>query len=137
LEAELNNWLDPSLNVRFQRLRSDLRLRLRTIEEGIHAHRAGEIESLKTEFETITDEFASVTYMFNDWEERARELWQTVAGEIDEQRPDLSDVEVPRSQAPGETDRFVLFDSRRDYFTQMDAYNAWRDGDENGEVGTT
>jgi hypothetical protein len=136
LEAELNNWLDPSLNVRFQRLRSDLRLRLRTIEEGIHAHHAGEIESLKTEFETITDEFASVTYMFDDWEERARELWQTVAGEIDEQRPDLSDVEVPRSQAPGETDRFVLFDSRRDYFTQMDAYNAWRDGDENGEAGT-
>jgi hypothetical protein len=46
----------------------------------------------------------------------------------------LSDVEVPRSQAPGRTDRFVLFDSRRDYFTQMDAYNAWRDGDENGEA---
>jgi hypothetical protein len=63
---------------------------------------------------------------------RTGELWQTIADEIEEQRPDLSGVEVPRSRAPGETDRFVLFDSRRDYFTQIDAYNAWRDGDENG-----
>ena len=26
--------------------------------------------------------------------------------------------------------RFVLFDSRRDYLEQMDAYNAWKEGDE-------
>jgi hypothetical protein len=135
LEAELDNWLDPSLDVRFNNLQSDLRLRLRTIEEGIHDHHADEIQTLKAEFATIADEFASVTSMFDDWEERASQLWQTIAEEIDEQSPDLSDVEVPRSQAPGETDRFVLFDSRRDYFTQMDAYNAWRDGDENGEAG--
>ena len=24
----------------------------------------------------------------------------------------------------------MLFNSQRDYFTQMEAYNAWRDGDE-------
>jgi len=44
--------------------------------------------------------------------------------------PDLSDVEIPRSEAPGETDSFVLFDSKRSYFEQMDFYNNWRDGDE-------
>ena len=134
LEAELNNWLDPSLHVRFNGLRSHLRLRLLTTEHGIHARHTHEIEALQMEFETITDEIATVASMLDDWEERAGELWQRIADEIDEQRPDLSGVEVPRSLAPGETDRFVLFDSRRDYFTQIDAYNAWRDGDENGEA---
>ncbi len=42
----------------------------------------------------------------------------------------LSDVEIPRSEAPGETDKFVLFDSRRSYVEQMDFYNAWRAGDD-------
>jgi hypothetical protein len=134
LEAELNNWLDPGLNACFQRLRSDLQLRLRTVEFAIHDHHADKIETLKAEFETIIDEFASVKFMMDDWEERASELWQTIADELDKQSPDLSDVEVPRSEAPGETDRFVLFDSQRDYLTQMDAYNSWRDGDENGEA---
>ena len=84
-------------------------------------------------FNEITEQFARVASEFDDWEEEASELWQTIAAEIEEKRPDLSDVEVPRSEAPGETDRFVLFNSRRDYFTQMDAYNAWRDGDEQSE----
>ena len=47
----------------------------------------------------------------------------------------FSSVEVPRSEAAGETDRFVLFDSKRDYLSQMDAYNAWRDGDESNGAG--
>jgi hypothetical protein len=44
--------------------------------------------------------------------------------------PDLSDIEIPRSAVPSETERFVLFDSKRDYLTQMDNYNAWKDGNE-------
>jgi hypothetical protein len=50
--------------------------------------------------------------------------------ELEEQCPDLSDVEIPRSKAPGGTDRFVLFDSTKDYLSQMDAYNAWRTGED-------
>ena len=71
-----------------------------------------------------------------DLKEEADELWQTITEEMEERLPDLSDVEIPRSEAPGETDSFVLFDSKRDYFTQMDFYNAWRDGDEDHERAT-
>ncbi len=99
----------------------------------IREKHADEIEALEQSFNEITDQLAEIASEFDEWEEEAGELWQTIAAEIEEERPDLSDVEVPRSEAPGETDRFVLFDSRRDYFTQMDAYNAWRDGDEHGE----
>ena len=66
--------------------------------------------------------------------DEADELWQTIAEEMEERLPDSSDVlsqiEIPRSEAPGETDSFVLFDSKRDYFTQMDFYNSWREGDD-------
>jgi hypothetical protein len=109
-------------------------LRLRNIEEGIHEKHADEIETLEADFDLIADQLRDITSEFNDWEEKAAELWQTIADEIEEKRPDLSDVEVPRSEARGETDRFVLFDSQRDYFSQMDAYNVWRDGDEQGEA---
>lgn len=130
LNAELDNWLDHRLNDRFSRLESELRVRLRTIGQRVYDKYADAIEALQQDFAEIANNLAEVESEFSDWEEEAGELWQTIAAEIEEQRPDLSDVEVPRSRASGSTDRFVLFDSRRDYFTQMDAYNAWRDGDE-------
>jgi hypothetical protein len=130
LETEIDNWLDDGLATRFHRLRSSLQLRLRTIEQAVHDKHADKIEALNAGFDEITDGLAAIASQFHDWEEEASELWQTIADEMEERRPDLSNVEAPRSDAPGETDRFVLFDSRRDYFTQMDAYNAWRDGDE-------
>ena len=89
-----------------------------------------EIAEIEQSFSEIAEKLADVASEFGDWEEEAAELWRTIAAELENERPDLSDVEVPRSDAPGSTDRFVLFDSRRDYLTQMDAYNAWRDGDE-------
>jgi hypothetical protein len=135
LEAELNNWLDAGLDRRFNRLRSDLQLRLRRIENSIRLEHAAEIQELEQNFTVIADQLADIASQFDDWEEEAAELWETIATEIEEQRPDLSDVEVPRSEVPGETDRFVLFDSQRDYFSQMDAYNAWRDGNEFDEGG--
>jgi hypothetical protein len=133
LEVELNNWIDPTLNLRFRRVESDLRLRLRTIDRSVRDKHVDKIEELEQNFNDITASLAEVASEFADWEEEAGELWENITAEIEEERPDLSDVAVPRSDAPGETDRFVLFDSQRDYFTQMDAYNAWRDGDEQGE----
>jgi hypothetical protein len=123
LEAEINNWLDPDLKRRVRRAFSETSTPLDTIERAICEYHAEEIEELSVRFDAIKTEL-------EEWEGEASDLWQDIAAKMEEQLPDLSDVEVPRSEAPGETDRFVLFDSRRDYFTQMDAYNAWRDGTE-------
>jgi hypothetical protein len=126
LEAEIDNFLDPNLKLRVGRAFWDTYLPLKTIEKRIREKYAEEIEQVSERFEEIKAEL-------EEWEEEASELWQAIAAEMEEMRPELSGVEVPRSEAPGETNRFVLFDSRRDYFTKMDAYNAWRDGDEPGE----
>jgi hypothetical protein len=123
LEAEINNWLDPDLKRRVRRALSKAYLPLKKIESDILEEYADKIQELSARFDEIKTEL-------EDWQTEASDIWQEIAAEMEEKLPDLSDVEVPRSEAPGETDRFVLFDSRRDYFTQMDAYNAWRDGDE-------
>jgi hypothetical protein len=127
LEAEIDNWLDPNLKRRVDRAFWKTCVPLKKIEQRICQEYAKNISEL-------SERFKEIKTRLGEWGEEASDLWQDIATKMEEQLPDLSDIEVPRSQAPGETDRFVLFDSRRDYFTQMDAYNAWRDGDEDSEA---
>jgi hypothetical protein len=123
LEAEIDNWLDPDLERRVQRVRQDQNLVLCRIEREVEENHAEEIDDLTNRFEAITEQL-------REWESEAEELWGQIEEELEAERPDLSDVEVPHSEAPGETDSFVLYDSKRDYLTQMDFYLSWREGDE-------
>ncbi len=123
LEAEIDNYLDISLQDRMNRANWEQLLPLSKLEKTITEQHADEVEDL-------SDRFDEIVASLSEWEDEAGELWRTIAEEMEAQQPDLSSVEIPRSEARGETDRFVLFDSKRTYFTQMDAYNAWRDGDE-------
>lgn len=134
LESEFDNWLDVDLDDRARQLCSELETHLAVIQRNVSDRYAGEITSLRQDFASIVDEIRALGTKFKEWEDKARPVWERIASDLDDQRPDFCDVIIPRSEAPGETDRFVLFDSTRDYFTQMDAYNTWRDGeDSNGE----
>jgi hypothetical protein len=130
LEDELNNWLDGGLAQRWSRMRADLNLRFRRIDGEVYNKHADKIEALEHSFATITDQLAEIQELVSDWESESAEVWEEISADLEDQRPDISDVDVPHSEARGKTDRFVLFDSKRDYFTQMDSYNAWRDGDD-------
>ena len=130
LNEEIDNWIDASLSRRFNRLEAEINIDLRRITSGVLANHAEEIEQITLQFEQVAQKLKDASAEFSSWEEQAAELWERITNELDEADVDFSDVEVPQSEAPGETDRFVLFDSRRDYFSQMDAYNAWRDGTE-------
>ena len=55
-----------------------------------------------------------------------------MAEEMKGRAPDLSGVDVPRSNAPGKTDKFILYDSKRSYFEQANIYNDWKDGTDEG-----
>lgn len=130
LNAELDNWLDDGLAARARRFKTDLYVRLGRIERDVHNSHAEGIAELAQRFREITQRLENAASEFSEWEAEAAEHWEAISADLESERPDLSDAEVPQSAAPGETDRFVLFDSKRDYFTQADAYNAWRDGDE-------
>ena len=130
LNAEIDNWIDASLVRRATRFRAEMELLLGRISRDILDNHAEEIAEIERRFSEITQRLTDLASDFDVWEETATELWQTVSADLESESPDLSDVMVPQSEAPGSTDRFVLFDSKRDYFSQMDAYNAWRDGTE-------
>ena len=123
LEAEIDNFLDRDLHHRVQREMSDQQLQIKKIETAVREKHSETIEELEASFQEIVE-------LLQDWEDEAEELWGKIKAELEEQLPDLSGVEVPRPEVSGETERFVLFDSKRDYFTQLDHYHMWRDGDE-------
>lgn len=125
LNAELDNFLDAGLQRRVDEAAYETALPLRRIETEVKKKHAERIADIEVRFEEIVSSL-------EDWQAAADELWQTIADELEEQCPSLADVEIPRSEAPGETDKLVLFDSRRSYFEQIDFYNAWRDGEEGG-----
>jgi hypothetical protein len=127
VNGELNNWLDPNLWSRVRVAESEERLRCERITQRVHEKYAEPIEEMSARFKEIVGKL-------DKWEREADELWGTIAEDLEELAPDLSDIEIPRSDAPGETERFVLFDSKRDYLAQMDRYNAWKAGDEAPQV---
>mgnify|MGYP005844276571 CR=1 FL=1 len=121
VDDELDNWLDASLKNRLWETRSDLNLELSKADDRVRERHSQKIQELTNQFSQITEDL-------EEWETAASELWETINDDLYAERPDFSSVTVPTSAAPGITDRFVLFDSKRDYFSQLDNYHNWRDG---------
>jgi hypothetical protein len=123
LEAEIDNFLDCDLHHEVDRAEMDQHLLVSKIEKAVQDRYSEEIDKLRASFREIVESLEA-------WQEEAEDLWSTIAAELEENMPDLSGVEVPRPKVSGKTDRFVLFDSKRDYLTQIDHYHMWRDGAE-------
>jgi hypothetical protein len=123
LEAEIDNFLDRGLEQRVWTEDNEYQRWAGQIERGTYEQHQEKIERLKASFAKITD-------ALREWEDEAEELWSTITAELEEKMPYTDHVAVPTPEVPGETNRFVLFDSKRDYFTQIDHYHMWRDGDE-------
>jgi hypothetical protein len=123
VNAEIDNFLDPNLEKKVAQVRREQGLAVDVIVAQIEKKHTEEIEELESDLQEIA-------HSLYEWTERAQELWTTMAEELEEKKPDLSAVEVPVPEVSGETDSFILFDSKRDYFTQIDCYNQWKDGEE-------
>ena len=130
LNAELDNWLDRDLDARSESVHRRLINDLGIVEEEVRSAYEVQIARLRSAFNSIVERVNDINNELSNWQEQASTLWTQIVADLEEAAPDLSEVEMPESEAPGTTDRFVLFDSQRDYFSQMDAYNVWRNGDE-------
>ncbi len=119
LEAEIDRYLDPTLEERVSEVRWNLRHRLRQIEDAVTERHQDEIDELTSDYEEI---FASL----EAWEESAKDLWSTITEDLEEAQPDLDAFEKPKARPANEPGGFVLFDSKRDYLTQMDRYHEWQ-----------
>jgi hypothetical protein len=122
LNAELDKFLDRGLASRVLGATQEQTIALRRIEAEVEAEFAEQINELKERHDGIRSDL-------DDWESDADELWTAITEKLTERMPDLSGAKIPQSGATGKTESFVLFDSRRNYFEQMDFYNQWKEGD--------
>ena len=53
-------------------------------------------------------------------------MWSTITEKLEEEETYLSQFEKPKARPANEPDGFVLFDSKRDYLTQLDRYHEWQ-----------
>lgn len=118
VDAEIERYLDPTLAPRTLIARARLDAHLREITERVLAAHEDDIEELREEYQVIASEC-------EDWQVSADKLWSAIALELDSQRPDLADFPKPEPR-PARQPPDLLFDSRRDYLTQLDAYRAWQ-----------
>ncbi len=119
LEAEIDRYLDPTLKERVSEARWKLNRQLREIEETVtESHQEG-IDELTLAYEGIVADLEA-------WERNAEDLWSTITEELEEEQPDLSEFAKPKARPANEPDGFVLFDSKRDYLTQLDRYHEWQ-----------
>ncbi len=117
LEAEIDRYLDPTLNHRCAEALWRLRSVLAVIEQEVtEPHQEG-IDELTSTYEGIVAEVEA-------WERSAEDLWSTITEELEEKKPNLPTL--PMARPANEPDGFVLFDSKRDYFNQIDAYREWQ-----------
>ena len=119
LGQEIDRYLDPTLEERVREVRWNLHRHLRDIAEAVTEPHQDEIDQLTAEYEDIVGELSA-------WEERAEGLWSTITEEMEEAQPALAEFEKPKARPANEPDGFVLFDSKRDYLTQLDRYHEWQ-----------
>ncbi len=119
LNQEIDRYLDPTLDERVSEVRWKLRRQLLDIQLSVTNRHEDEIDQLTSTYEEIVAELEA-------WERSAEDLWSTITEELEEEQPDLEDFEKPKARPADEPDGFVLFDSKRDYLTQLDQYHEWQ-----------
>lgn len=87
------------------------------ITEQIHADHADEIAA-------ATEQWQAICTQMEQWREQHLPAWQAISDKL--HAAELA-VEYPQATVRGDTD-WPLFDSRRDYLEQIQAYKAFRAG---------
>lgn len=98
---------------------------LDALEEIVHTEHEDEIEQLRGEYDAIRE---SLEAQLQDIDERRKAIWQAISDELRQRTPKIKDYPVPEPlYADDEPD--ALYDSNRDYETQIGAYKEFQGKD--------
>ncbi len=118
VEAEVCRYLDPTLGRRVAEAEWELDRRLAAIQEQRLEVREQEIGEIGYRFEVIKNDLAQL-------EGDAADIWEGIAFDLNEAAPPVSSDDLPRPR-PADPHTEPLFDSSRDYLTQIDHYRTWQ-----------
>lgn len=119
VDAEISRYIDPTLDRRVQEVKWRLHDHLREIEEKA-------MEPYSEEIEVLEDEYNGIVSELQEWESRADEFWAKLSDQMKHMTPDIDDYEIPKPCPADDPDGFLLFDSKRDYLSQLDRYHEWQ-----------
>ena len=118
VEAGILRHLDPDLDDRERKARRAISSLIVQAEEEVHGRYQDQIEA-------VHEEYSQLRQQLIDLRERAQGLWDQIADDLLDEAPYVSADDVP--QAREEDDQLApLFDSGRDYLTQIDWYRRWQ-----------
>jgi len=93
-------------------------------QDTIEAHQEA-LDALQEEYEGVRSDFEG---RMEGYTERLRALWQVIKKDLSESIPDLSEFPVPVAECFEELGD-GLYDSQRDYLTQIEAYKQFQGRD--------
>jgi hypothetical protein len=110
--------LDPDLEDRELKARRAIREYIERAEEEVHGRYQEQIDAVQEKYSQLRQQMA-------DLREHAQDLWHRIADDLEAEAPYVCDDDVP--QARDESHQLTpLFDSGRDYLTQLDSYRRWQ-----------
>jgi hypothetical protein len=118
VEAGILRHLDPDLSQREAEARNAIGREIRQIEDIVHHRYRSRICAVQEEYSQLREQMIELR-------QRTEGLWQAIGDDLLAEAPDVSADDVP--QARDESDQLApLFDSGRDYLTQLDWYRRWQ-----------
>ena len=119
INGEIDRYLDPTLGRRIFEAETRIEQDLRDIEEQVTAPYKEVLDRLRCDFELIEEEY-------REWEKQADETWSRISEEMEPLIPEILPDDLPKTEPEGDPDKPALFDSKRDYLTQIDHYHQWQ-----------
>jgi hypothetical protein len=123
IETEIGRYHDDTLDRRIRQTAGRIERSLSTLNQEAHDSHRNEINELASHWGQIVSDYENA---IEEWTDRAKTVWDAIAEDLDERKPDLSDIEWPEP-AEGDEDVDPLFCSSRDYVEQIDRYKKHQD----------
>lgn len=124
MRSALDPYYDHELARRFNLRNSAIERELEAISDEVYDR--PELTALQEKWEELTqrydDDFASLL-------DEISETFKSIKDELEQRKPDLAEWEHPKPKEFQGTER-AIFDSSRDYLSQIEAYKRFQSGDE-------
>ena len=124
VRSALDPYYDHELARRFNLRNSAIERELEAISDEVYDR--PELTALQEKWEELTkrydDDFASLL-------DEISETFKSIKDELEQRKPDLAEWEHPKPKEFQGTER-AIFDSSRDYLSQIEAYKRFQSGDE-------
>lgn len=122
LRRYIESYYDTGLERRTREARDVLEADLRQVRNSVLEQYTAQLEASRQELEGIRADFAPRMQAYSN---QVQLLWQGISREMEEQIPDLDEYPLPEAQEAQEIGE-GLYNSERDYLTQIDAYKQFQ-----------